>query len=84
MDLGSRYLGPLANTSRRRVLLIIYQVTSYSVASRIIYEWGYVMTFLCTWDILLFYKIRYVMAFFCTLVAMFFYMIVYVNVIVCS
>ena len=23
MDLGSRYLGPLANTSRRRVLLIV-------------------------------------------------------------
>ena len=39
MDLGSRYLGPLANTSRRGIV-DNFKVTSYNVASRIIYDWG--------------------------------------------
>ena len=36
MDLGSRYLGPLTNTC----VVDNFKVTSYNVASRIIYEWG--------------------------------------------
>jgi hypothetical protein len=41
MDLGSRYFGHLANTSRSELLLIILWFnTSYSVASGIIYELG--------------------------------------------
>jgi hypothetical protein len=36
MDLGSRYVGPLTNTC----VVDNFKVTSYNVASRIIYEWG--------------------------------------------
>jgi hypothetical protein len=39
MELGSRYLGPLASNSRREVV-DNFKVTSYNVTSRIIYEWG--------------------------------------------
>ena len=38
-DLGSRYFGHLANTSRRDVV-DNFKITSYNVANRIIYEWG--------------------------------------------
>jgi hypothetical protein len=40
MDLGSRYLGPFGKHLSLRGVVDNFKVTSYNVASRIIYEWG--------------------------------------------
>jgi hypothetical protein len=40
MDLGSRYLGALANTRREVMLIILRSPIINNVASRIIYELG--------------------------------------------